>query len=64
MLSSNILQSFKQMEQKILEISHFHFFIVLQDCSVTSYLIENDGVVHLDQIPDFEIGYLENQLVH
>ena len=35
-----------------------------------SYLSENEaenlqnGVVHLDQIPDFEIGYLENYLAH
>ena len=37
--------------------------------SVTSYLIENEdenlqnGDVHLAQIPDFEIEYLENHLV-
>ena len=35
-----------------------------------SYLSENEaenlqnGNVHLPQIPDFEIGYLENHLVH
>ena len=35
-----------------------------------SYLIENEaknlqnGDVHLAQIPDFEMGYLENHLAH
>ena len=38
--------------------------------SMTSYLIENEAEdlqnsdVHLAQIPDFEIEYLENHLVH
>ena len=38
--------------------------------SVTSYLIENEaenlqnGDVHLAQISDFEIEYLENHLAH
>ena len=37
---------------------------------MTSYLIENDaknlqnGDIHLAQISDFEIGYLENHLTH
>ena len=37
---------------------------------MTSYLSENDvenlqnGDVHLAQIPDFELGYLENHLAH
>ena len=37
---------------------------------MTSYLIENEaknlqnGGVHLAQIPDFEMGYLENHLAH
>ena len=36
---------------------------------MTSYLSENEaknqqnGDVHLSQIPDFEMGYLENRLV-
>ena len=38
--------------------------------SVTSYLSENEaknlqnGDVHVAQIPDFEMGYLENHLAH
>ena len=38
--------------------------------SVTSYLSENEaknlqnGDVHIAQIPDFEIEYLENHLAH
>ena len=49
---------------------HFHFFIVLQVASVASYLSENEaenlqhGDVHFDQIPDYEIEYLENNLDH
>ena len=49
---------------------HFHFFIVLQVASVTSYLSENEaeilqhGDVHFAQIPDYEIEYLENHLDH
>ena len=37
---------------------------------MTSYLSENEaenlqnGDVHFDQIPDFEMEYLENHLVH
>ena len=37
---------------------------------MTSYLRENEaenlriGDVHLAQIPDFELGYLENHLAH
>ena len=37
---------------------------------MTSYLNENEtknpqnGDVHLAQIPDFEIGYIENHLAH
>ena len=37
---------------------------------MTSYLSENEaknlqnGDVHLAQIPDFELGYLENNLAH
>ena len=48
-------------------------FILSMSCriaSVTSYLSENEaknlqnGDVHLAQIPDFEMGYLENHLTH
>ena len=38
LLSSNSMQSFKQIKQHTPEILHFHFFIVLQHCAVTSYL--------------------------
>ena len=49
---------------------HFHFFIVLQVASVTSYLSENEaenlqhGDVHFAQIPDYEIKKNENHLDH
>ena len=62
MLSSNSLQSFKQVEQKTSEILHFHFFTVQQVASVTSYLNENEarnlqnGDVHLAQIPVFKMA--------
>ena len=44
--------------------------MVLQDCSVTSYLSEieaknlQNGDVNLAQIADFGMGYLKNHLVH
>ena len=66
LLASNSLQNFKQIEQKIPEILDFHFFNVLDVAPVTSYLSENEaknlqnGNVHLAQIPDFGIEYLEN----
>ena len=68
--SSNSLQSFKQIKQKTSEILHFQFFIVLQYFVCDAYLIENEaenlqnGDVHLAQIPDFEMEYLENNLAH
>ena len=48
------------------------FFIALQDCvcGVMFTLSENEaenlqnGDVHLAEIPDFEMGYLENHLTH
>ena len=70
MFTSNSLQNFKQIKQKTPEILHFHFFNILQAASVTSYLSENEaknlqnGDVHLAQIPDFEVRYLENHLAH
>ena len=57
-------------QQKTSEILHFHFLLSCSIASVTSYLIENEaenlqnGDVHLAQIPDFEIEYLENHLAH
>ena len=68
--SSNSLQSFKQIKQKTSEILHFQFFIVLQYLVCDAHLIENEaenlqnGDVHLAQIPDFEMEYLENNLAH
>ena len=68
--SSGSLQSFKQIKQKTPEILHFHFFIPCSIGSVTSYSSENEaenlenGDVHLAQIPDFEMEYLENHLAH
>ena len=70
LLSSYSAQSFKQIEQKIPEILHFHFSLPSKIAFVTSYLSENEaenlqnGHVHLAQIPDLEIGYLENHLAH
>ena len=61
---------FQTIKQTTSEIQHFHFFNVLSDASVTSYLSESEakslqnGDVHLAQIPDFEMGYLENNLAH
>ena len=68
--SSNCLQSFKKIKQKATEILHFHFSLSCSIASVTSYLIENEaeniqnGDIHLAQIPDFEMEYLENHLAH
>ena len=51
----------------------YYTFIFSLSCSiasVTSYLSENEaenlqnGDVHLAQIPDFEMEYLENHLAH
>ena len=53
------------MKQKTPEILHFHFSLSCSIASVTSYLSENEaenlqnGDVHLAQIPDFEMEYLE-----
>ena len=64
------MQNFKQIEQKTPEILHSHFFNVLQDCVGDVILSENEaknlqyGDIHLAQIPNFEMGYLENHLVH
>ena len=64
------LQSFKQIKQKAPEIFHFHFSLSCRIASVTLYLSENEaenlqnGDVHLAQIPDFKMEYLENHFVH
>ena len=58
------------MKQKTPEVLHFHFLMFCRIASVTSYLSENEaknlqnGDVHLAQIPDFEMGYLEDHLAH
>ena len=69
--SSDNLQRFKQIKQKTPEMLQFHLFIVVAALlSVTSYLSANEaenlqnGDVHLAQIPEFEMEYLENHLVH
>ena len=52
------------------EVLRFHFSLSCSIASVTSYLSENEaenqqnGNVHVAQIPDFEIEYLENHLAH
>ena len=62
--------SFKLIEQKTPEILHFHFLLSCSIASVTSYLNENEAEnlqnsdVHLAQIPDFEMEYIENHLAH
>ena len=70
MFTPNSLQNFKQIKLMALEVLHFHLFNVLQGASVTSHLSENEVenlqnvYVHLAQIPDFEMEYLENHLEH
>ena len=71
LLSSNSMQSFKQIKQHTPEIMHFHFFIVLQHCARDIILkSENEadnlqtGDVHPAQIPDLKMEYLENNLAH
>ena len=71
MPSSNSLQSFKQIEVKTPEILYFYFFTVLEDCVCdVIFISENEarnlqnGGVHLPQIPDFKMRYLENHLTH
>ena len=54
----------------LLRYCTFIFSMFCSIASVMSYLIENEaenlqnGDVHLAQIPDFEIEYLENHLAH
>ena len=69
LLSSNSLQSFKQIIQQTSEILHFHFFSFSYSIgSVMSYLSKNEAEnlqnsdVHLAQIPEFEMENLENHL--
>ena len=56
--------------RRLLRYYTFSFSLFYSIASVTSYLIENEaenlqnGNVHLAQIPDFEMKYLENHLAH
>ena len=56
--------------KRLLRYCTFIFSMPCRIASVTSYLSENEaknlqnGDIHLAQIPDFEIGYLENHLTH
>ena len=56
--------------RRLLRYCTFIFSLSSSITSVTSYLIENEaenlqnGDVHLAQIPDFEMEYLENHLAH
>ena len=56
--------------RRLLSYCTFIFLLSWSIASMTSYLIENEaenlqnGDVHLVQIPDFEMEYLENHLVH
>ena len=67
LLGSDSLQNF---EQKTAEIPHFYFSLSCRIASVTSYLRENEAKylqnadIHLAQIPDFGMGYIENHLAH
>ena len=66
----NSLQDSIQIKQKTHEVLHFHFFNVLQHCVYDIILSQNEaknlqnGDIHIAQIPDFEIEYLENHLAH
>ena len=56
--------------KRFLRYCTFIFSLSYSIASVTSYLSENeaenlqDDDVHLAQIPDFEVEYLENHLAH
>ena len=56
--------------RRLLRYCTFNFPLSYSIVSVTSYLIESEaenlqnGDVHLAQIPDFEMEYLENHLAH
>ena len=68
MFTYNSLQNFKQIKQKTHEVLRFIFSMPCRIASVTSYLSENEaknlqnGDIHIAQIPDFEMEYLENHL--
>ena len=56
--------------RRLLRSCIFIFSLYCSIASVTPYLSENEaenlqnGDVHLAQIPDFEMEYLENRLAH
>ena len=57
-------------KRRLLRYCTFNFSLPWSIASVTSYLIESEaeniqnGDIHLAQIPDFEMEYLENHLAH
>ena len=59
-----------KLNKRLLRYCIFIFSLPCRIASVTSDFSENgaenlqDGDVHVAQIPDFEIGYLENHLAH
>ena len=59
------MENFKQIGQKTPQLLHFHFLMPCRIAFVTSYLSENEaenlqnGDVHLAQIPDVGMEYLE-----
>ena len=56
--------------KRLMRYCVFSFSMSCSIASVTSYLSENEaknlqnGDVHIAQIPDFEMEYLENHLAH
>ena len=70
LFTCNSLQSFRQIKQRTHEVLQIHFSMSCSIAFVTSHLsgIEaknlQNGDVHIAQIPDFEMEYLENHLAH
>ena len=69
----SLLTACKILNKSDKRLLRYYMFIFSMSCriaSVTSYLSENEaknlqnGDVHVAQIPDFEVGYLENHLAH
>ena len=64
------MQSFTQIKPQTLRFLTLSVSLSCSNAFVTSYLSENEtenlknGDVHLAQIPDFEMEYLENHLAH
>ena len=70
LFTSNSLQNFKQIKQRLMRYCTFMFPMSCSIASVTSYLSENEaknlqnGDVHIAQNPEFEMEYLENHWAH